>query len=156
MKRLLKVSLLIISVTLFFASCSDDDDDDLEDFVIEYSNLPTIAKDFLVHFGGESKITLVKERYVPESDGTYYTAYAVGGYEIDFNKSGQWIDIDGGNKELPASLFDTEIPAAIKTYVEANHQNQLIVEVKKITEGFEVELSNDKDLIFNSEGEFIR
>lgn len=154
MKRLLKVSLLIISATLFFASCSDDDDND-EDYVIEYSALPSTAKEFISNHFSDNAVTSTKQRYVPDIDGTYYQTYLTGGYEIDFNMNGYWVSMESDTKEFPSSLFNTEIPLGIKTYVEKEYPNQRIKEVKKVSVGFEIELSNNLKISFDESGNLI-
>lgn len=163
MKRLLKISLLIVAVTLFFVSCSDDDDND-NDFVIEYSTLPTLAKDFIsTHFSGQTPTSTI-ERYVPDENGTFYTSYLTNGYKIDFNRAGQWVELEGYTYELPSSLYPSEIPLGIKSYVETNYPTQRIKEVERFFAGagsdmavvrYKVELTNDVDLLFSATGEYL-
>jgi len=156
MKKLLKLSLLIISVAFFAVACSDDNDDD-DDFAIEFSALPTQAKTLVTdHFGGQPQVTFAKERYVAEADGTYYTVYITGGREIDFDKNGSWVEIEGGRVAIPDSFFETqESLKAIKKYVTEQYSTLSIIDIEKVLVGFKVDLSNDTDLIFDKDGKFI-
>lgn len=156
MKELLKFSLLIVSLTFFAVSCSDDDDDD-DDFAIEFSGLPMTAKDLVTnYFGGESQVTFTKERYVAESDGTYYTVYLTGGREIDFDKSGNWIEIEGGKTAISDSFFDKDDSLkAIKKYVKDEYSTLSIIDIEKTLSGYKIDLSNDLDLLFDKSGNFL-
>lgn len=150
MKKLLKVSLLLVALVAFFTACSEDDDE--YDYVIEYASLPAQARNFVgTHFNGIT-VTQVRQKYAPDTDGTLYVVFLTG-YEIKFDTNGKWTKIEGKNKNaLPASLFGPEIPIAIKTYVATNHTGQSIVEIERKSYGFEVELSNDVELKFNTDG----
>lgn len=150
MKKLLKLSLLLVTLVAVFTSCAEDDDE--YDYVIEFAALPSQARNLVNnHFEGTT-VTQVRQKYAPDSDGTVYEIFLTG-YEIKCDTNGKWIKIEGkNNKALPVSLFGSEIPMAIKTYVETNHANQNIVEIERKSYGFEVELSNDMDLKFNADG----
>ena len=154
MRRVLKVSLLFITALTFFIACSDDDDE--YDYVIEYLTLPVEARNLVeTHFKGMA-VTQVRQKYVADEDGTLYSLFLSTGYEIDFDSKGSWISIDGNNtKAIPSTLFGTELPEAIKVYVSAEYPNIEIVEVEKKSYGFKIELKNDIDLRFSSDGKFI-
>lgn len=150
MKKLLRLSLLLVALVAFFTACAEDDDED--DYLIEFVSLPSQARNLVnTHFEG-STVTLVRQRYAPDSDGVVYELFLTG-YEIKFDINGKWIKIDGNNKNpLPQSLYGTEIPMVIKTNVAAAYPNQSIVEIERKLYGFEVELSNDVDLQFKADG----
>ena len=76
---------------------------------------------------------------------------SVNGTEVDFDKKGNWDNVDCKTKAVPASL----VPAAIAQYVKAHYPNTVIVKIDKERGGYEIELSNDLDLKFNSKGKLI-
>ncbi|WP_369695841.1 PepSY-like domain-containing protein [uncultured Duncaniella sp.] len=45
---------------------------------------------------------------------------------------------------------------AIATYVKQNHKGSRIIGIEKKRNGYEIELSNDLDLEFDKQGNFIR
>lgn len=153
MKKLLKVSLLLIITLFVFNACSDDDDSD--DFIVAYESLPAASQTFVATHFKDVAVSLVKERYVAESDGTYYSVYLAGGYEIDFKKSGEWVSVDHPTTELPQSVVKL-LPAITQEYLTTNFATAKVLEIEKlISGGYEVELNNDIDLIFDSTGKFI-
>lgn len=84
-----------------------------------------------------------KDEYeVTLSDGTV----------IDFDKSGEWKDVDAAmGQSLPTGFY----PAAIDNYIAANYAGAGINEISKERRGYDVELVTGQDLVFNAQGEFI-
>ena len=75
------------------------------------------------------------------------------GTEITFDRNGNWKDIEvRRNGSVPANL----VPSAITSYVKQNQKNTTITGIEKKSSGYEVELSNGVDMIFNAKGEFKR
>lgn len=75
------------------------------------------------------------------------------GTEITFDRNGNWKDIEvRRNSSVPASL----VPSAIASYVKQNQKNATIIGIEKKSSGYEVELSNGVDMLFNAKGEFKR
>lgn len=143
MKKLLfTLSLLVASFA--FVACDDDDD-----MVIELKDLPTNAQTFLeTHFPAQ-EVT----RVIQDNDG--YDVYLNNGFEIDFTLTGEWDDVDGRGKEIPASILAL-IPESIPAYVTENYPDQIIVEINKEHFGYEVDLNNNVELEFDSNGTFLR
>lgn len=144
MKKILKLLPLfliaILGSTLLY-SCDDDDDE-----VIGSDSLPSAAKAFIQQYYPAASIintTKDKDDYeVTLSEGT----------RIDFNKSGEWTDVDAPiGKTIPSGFY----PAAIDTYVGANFQGIGINEISKETGGYDVELVTGTELVFNYEGSFV-
>jgi hypothetical protein len=116
--------------------------------VITKAALPASAQTFLKnHFGSkkptyilEDKDLLSKEYKVQFADNT----------EIEFDKKGNWKEVDGKNSKIPNSI----IPKPIATYVKANFSKERITKIEKETLGYEVKLSNGLELKFNSKGDF--
>ena len=71
--------------------------------------------------------------------------------EIEFDKDGTWDKVDCNYIAVPAEL----IPTTIAEYVKTNFPGTKIVKIDKERRGFEVELSNNLDLHFNSQGKLL-
>ncbi|MDR2118641.1 MAG: PepSY-like domain-containing protein [Tannerellaceae bacterium] len=125
---------------------------DKEEFISE-TELPAISREFLqTHFNGISINAIVKETEVLSKD---YTVYLANGFEIGFTKKGSWDDVDGKTAAVPQTIQDI-LPGGIARYVSNTLPACYIVEINKEHYGYEIGLSNDMDLKFNSKGEFIR
>lgn len=153
MKKLLKISLLLVIALFTFNACTEDDDS--EDFIVDYESLPTVSKTFVsTHFPGTT-VSLAKERYVAETDGTYYMVYLNGGYEIDFKKAGDWVSVEHATNALPQSVVKL-LPDITQKYISDNYASSIVIEIDRLVSGgYEVDLNNDIDLIFDSNGNFI-
>lgn len=161
MKRLLKISLMLVAVMSFFVACSDDDDDDDYQTVISAESLPIKAKEFISeHFATET-VTLAKEAALANPiTGAKYFVYLTNAYELDFDNTGKWVNVESEkNIALPASVIAL-LPAAIPTYVTTNYPTAFIKEMMKLninnTLQYKIELNTDLDLIFDANGQFIR
>jgi len=144
MKKLLfALSLIIISFAAI--GCSDDDDDK----TISFDELPEISKTFLdTHFQGQTARLVEKD-----NDG--YDVYLNNKFKVEFDLSGEWDDVDGINQAVPTSILSL-LPGAIMSYISENYPEQSVYEVNKEPFGFEIELSNNLELEFTPEGQFIR
>lgn len=154
MKKLLKISLLLVIALFTFNACTEDDDS--EDFIVDYESLPTASKDFITNcFGTDATVTQTKERYVADTDGTYYMVYLTGGYEVDFNKSGIWVSVENGTYGLSQSVLLKILKPATLRYLTENYPTAKIEEVDNLgVNGYEVDLKDGNDLLFDSTGEF--
>ena len=130
--------LLLLSVTCLAA-----------DKIIPVEQLPAPAKTFVKKYFPQATIEYATKD--TEFMGTTYEVRLSDGTEVDFDKKGNWDNVDCKTKAVPASL----VPAAIAQYVKAHYPNTVIVKIDKERGGYEIELSNDLDLKFNSKGKLI-
>ncbi|MDO4225302.1 MAG: PepSY-like domain-containing protein, partial [Bergeyella zoohelcum] len=121
------------------------------------ASLPQEANTFLqTHFAGVNI-----SRIERDSDDNDYEVYLANGYELEFNSTGIWKDVNGGtNRPLPASVLAL-LPSGIENYRATNYPSTTIIEVEKnftngTLTGYNVDLSNGVDLIFNADGNFVR
>lgn len=153
MKKLLKISLLLVITLFAFNACTEDDDS--EDFIVAFESLPTASQTFVSTHFPDIAVSLAKERYVAETDGTYYTVYLTGGYEIDFKKSGDWVSVEHSTTALPQSVVKL-LPAITQEYLTTNYADSKVLEIDRLVSGgYEVDLNNNIDLIFDSTGKFL-
>lgn len=86
------------------------------------------------------------------------------GYEVNFMDRGTemsaLIDLKGALKETESSIAAAELPAAVRTYIQAHYKGQNVKEAAKIksadgTVTYEAEV-NKSDLIFDAAGKFLK
>ena len=153
MKKLVLVLSLMSFVSFTTISCSDDDDNHVE--VVDYNSLPQNSRTFISTYFPTAAYTVDRvEKYNPaESNGAVYEVKFKNGTEIDFNSLGDWIEVEGGGNE---PIPDGFILQPIKDYVYSNYQTARFHQIKRHSNGnFEVELTNDVDLLFNSNGDLL-
>lgn len=144
--------LFAFSMLAFLTACSNDDDSPNET-VINYSELSENCKSVIETHFPETTVVLVERKNIPDSDGTVFEVKLNNGMEIDFDAECNWTDIDGNNQRIPYAL----IRENIVFYVQTNYPEPIFIKgIDKESFGFEVELSNDLDLIFDTNGEFVR
>lgn len=73
------------------------------------------------------------------------------GTEIEFDNDGKWTEIDCGHHAVPPSL----IPHDIINHVKSNYAGRAIVKIERKKNKYEIELSNDVDLVFDKNGRFL-
>lgn len=141
-KKLLKIMplLMIAVVATAAASCSDKDEP------IDPSKLPQKAQTFISTYYPSATIVTSKK------DGNEYDVLLDEGTNIEFDKSGEWKDVDATVGMTIASGF---YPAGIDAYVSANYPGTGINEISKEKHGYDVELLTGLDLRFNTAGEFL-
>ena len=151
MKRV--IALAFTAVLSFTAlSCSDDDNDKTNDTIIESAQLPQAARDFIATHFPDVTYTRVEKESRPDDDGSIYDVHLSNGFEIDFDVDGNWTDIDGNKQAIPTAI----IPVPITNYVTANYAGTTVNTIEIESYGYDVELSNGIDLVFDVSGGFVR
>lgn len=118
------------------------------DRVVPFEQLPSTAQSFIkTHFPDQPVSVVIQEHRSYEvrlSDGT----------EVEFDKSGDWDNVDCAHRAVPQSIVAL-LPAAISTYISTSFPNDRVVSIDKNRRSFEIELSNDLELKFDKEGKFL-
>ena len=110
-----------------------------DDRVITYQQLPQNAQEFLKqHF---SKLVPL----VVTMDWDDYTIMYETGEKIEFNKQGEWKDIDCRASHVPAVL----IPQQIKSSVQQSFPGTTIIKIDRNRRGYEVKLNNGLEVEFS-------
>lgn len=146
--KFLTLAFLALGLPAFIA-CSDDDTTD--ETVIEAQELPTKAQDFVSTHFPTSDYSRIEMNTVAENDGSLYEVQLSGNFEIDFTAEGDWVDVDGNGQEIPAAF----IPEKIATYITENYADLFISGIDSEPTGYEIDLSNDLDVKFDTEGNFV-
>ncbi len=143
MKKILKFFPLLLIAVLGVALTSCDND---KDEPIPASKLPAKATEFITQYFPSANIVS------SQKDKDKYEVYLSDGTDIDFDKDGEWIDVDApAGKTIPTGFY----PADIDIYITDYYSGVGINEISKEKRGFDVELTSGIDLIFASDGTFI-
>lgn len=142
----LNLALILVFLGTFTA-CSGDNKD--TDTPIEASELPQKAQDIVSSVFADAEYAYVKKE---EDKGKIeYEVTLSNGFKFEFDQDGNWASIDGNTRQIPDEL----IPAPVLTYVQTHYPKLFIEEIEKKTTGYEVGLSDDTDLNFDTEGTFL-
>lgn len=143
----MKKTLLFLAITILTvigASARDR-------YSRDASTLPKAAQTTIAN-NCKAKVSVIK---VDKDFGRVndYEVILTDGTEIDFDRNGNWKDMEvGAGKSVPEGF----IPTAISNYVNKNNKGVRIVGIEKKRSGYEVQLSNGLDLRFDKKGNFVR
>lgn len=145
--KTLTTALCAFALTVTIIACDDDNESK-----ISADKLPANAKTFIdTHFSGQTI-----DRVVRDTDGsTEYDVWLANQVKLEFNKSGDWREVDGRGNALPESLI-AELPENLNLYLEENYPTESITNLDVSKSRFEVKLSSRVELIFDLSGNFIR
>lgn len=114
---------------------------------VQFNQLPQKAQKLIEqHF---AEVGFSYATYDMEVGDSVYDVLLNDGTQIEFKNNGEWRKIEcrrGG--ALPATL----LPKAIVDYVTTTHPTQRIVEVERDRRDYDVKLSGDIELTFDSKG----
>jgi len=138
------LSIYFLMILLAVSGCDNEK-------VVDETNLPPQATEFIeAHFPDASIARVVRDR---DDLLTSFDVILDNRVELEFDKQGECFSVDGNaNDKLPDSL----IPLKILEYVQKNYPDQYITDWEKNKTIQEVSLSNNKELIFNLSGTFLR
>lgn len=140
MKKLFTfIALFIIAVQgVSLAACSDDHEEP-----VMADQLPQAAKTFLAtYYPSVNIMSSVKDK-------NDYDVILANGHSVDFNKAGEWKEVDAPHGQTVPSGF---YPATIDAYVADLTGQGGINEISRVSGGYKVELVSGTDLKFNAEG----
>ena len=142
---------MVTVVTALFAMQAAMAQDDVQ---ITFDKLPAKAQSFVkTHFPKEEVASVWKDIEIEMLRVEDYTVALSNGTKVEFLPNGEWKEIKKSRgSEIPASI----IPSGIRDYVKKNYASSTIKDIKKKRYGYEVELTGDIDLEFNSKGKFLR
>jgi hypothetical protein len=133
-----KVLVLLLSVVAFNVYA-------FADKPVTYAQLPQKAQQFITkYFSGVEFLSA-------KLDDGEYEVKLVDGTEIEFTTAGEWKKVDCRTRAVPSAL----VPEAITKYVKGQFPKNLITKIEKKRNGFEIELDNDLELIFDKNGAFM-
>lgn len=117
---------------------------------IAFDKLPSAARAFVTKHFADQKVSFAK--YDNEILDKNYEVIFTNGTKIEFDRKGNWLDVDCKQGSVPAAI----VPKAIADYIKANHPGLEIRQIEKRgRRGYQVDLSNDVDLRFDTRGAFV-
>lgn len=138
MKKWMMILFCFLSVQTAMFAASDTDK------LIRVKDLPAVSQQILTkHFAGK-KVALVKQE--TELFDRSYDVIFTNGDKIEFDKAGNWTEIDCKYSKVPAAL----VPQAISKYVQSHYPGKTIQQIEKKRRTYEVELSGGLEITFNS------
>ena len=110
---------------------------------IQVTQMPQSAQQLIKQHFSDSKVALAKM----END-SFYKSYEViftNGNKVEFDKKGNWTEIDCKQTVVPTAT----IPTAIQKYVTTNYPNVKVLKIERDKQEYEVKLSNRVELKFD-------
>ena len=160
-----KILNLAFVALLTLNSCSNDDDDNVDDQVDlsltapradAYVKTAALPQPILSYVSANYPDTTTHEAEV-EEDGKYEVELS-NGVELVFDAQGTFmgIDDDGEDNFGDEDISPADLPESIRTFVATHFSGANIEEAERENNGnYELELSNDVELIFDANGEFL-
>jgi len=111
--------------------------------------IPANARGFISQYFPGISIVLVEME--EDEDEMEYCVWLGDGSKVEFDMQGEWKRVGRKKTGVPASL----IPTAISQYVKVNYPEEAVFKLSKKPYGYKIELSNDMDLRFTPQGQFI-
>lgn len=151
MKKAFEIFSIVLLCAMIGAVvwCCSDDDDDNDEIAMGYDQLPEAAKTFISTYYGGVQVSRIEKDI--ELDGLEFEVYFANGHEVTFNSQGEWTDVDAPfGQSVPAGI----VPEAISDYISANYPDSGVNEISRLSGGYEVELLDGVELLFDTTGNF--
>lgn len=133
-------------------------------FIFLFSGLTSFAKDKLVSLENTpSLLQVFVKKHFPAETINYiekdknYDVKLTNGTELEFNRKGEWVEIDSEHNEMPQTVIDL-LPQNAKTYLSDNYKDLKVKKISKEHNGYKVDLRTkpDVELKFDKNGNFKR
>lgn len=110
-----------------------------DDRVITFQQLPAPAQAFhKQHFAGKVPLTITVDR-------DDYTIYYESGEKVEFDKKGNWKDIDCRVSAVPPAL----VPEQIKAHLRGTFPGTTVIKLDKNRRGWEVKINNGMEIEYS-------
>lgn len=137
MRKSINIVVLGCLTIWLMAACMDD-------------KIPATSKAFIDQYFPEKTVVLV-EMDNDDDGGKEYSVYLNDGTKIEFDLQGEWKRVGRKKTGVPSTL----VPSAIWEYVKTHYPEDVITKLSKKPYGYKIELSNDEDMRFTPQGQFI-
>ncbi len=142
MRKFVFIMTTVLASIFMLQSC--------DEVKIKESQLPDAAQTFIHQYFPDTEVTFAeKER---DDKVTKYNVRLADGTEIDFDSDGNWTSVDCEYSTLPEGI----LPSKIAEYITTNYPDAKAYKIEKELGGYEVGITGNHELIFNSDGEFVR
>ena len=144
MKKMINFAVVIIAMLSFSNAFANDDRQ------INFNQLPKKAQAFVKQYYSLESVASV---WVDDDDRDKdYKVVFHNGDEVEFHTNGDWDQVKSRSGKVPEKL----LTAGIKSFLSKNHAGAGVYKLDKKRSGYEVELSNGKELKFDARGNFLR
>ena len=133
--------LMTLAICLFaFIGITRADDDK----PVTVDQLPQKAQAFIKQYFADKQVSLAKQErdFFDKS----YEVMFVNGEKVEFDKNGEWKDVDCKFSEVPADI----IPQAIKDHIASLYPGAKVLQIDRDSRGYEVQLNNRLELSYNT------
>lgn len=131
------VFFVLMGCMAFFMGCNEE------------ANIPVPAQEFIKEYFPKSTVVLVEMD--ADDEGKEYCAWLNDGTKVEFDLLGEWKRVSRNKTGVPSRL----VPPVITEYVKTNYPQDIISKLSKKSYGYKIELSDDMDLRFDPQGNFI-
>lgn len=111
---------------------------------IQMNQLPAKAQTFINTYFKNNKVALAKQE--SELFDKSYDVVFTNGEKLEFDKAGEWTEVQCRQSEVPAQI----IPEAIRNYVKTNYPAAKILQIERDKKEYEIKLSNRWEIKFDS------
>lgn len=131
------VFFVLMGCMAFFMGCNEE------------ANIPVPAQEFIKEYFPKSTVVLVEMD--ADDEGKEYCTWLNDGTKVEFDLQGEWKRVSRNKTGVPSRL----VPPVITEYVKTNYPQDIISKLSKKSYGYKIELSDDMDLRFDPQGNFI-
>ena len=147
MKKLMMIMVLLATAVLSFSATKSSEKQ------ISFEKLPKAAQEFIhTHFEG---VNIVKCKV--EAPWTQFDVKLSNGYELEFDRAGNWSEIQRGKEGLSSSILGL-LPQRAYSYLQSNYSGVPAKEIKSQKNGFKVTLNTQHkktEVYFSKDGSFL-
>ncbi len=139
MEIMKKLLFLLLSVFVLQVAQADNDKP------IAFDKLPAKAQAFIKRNFPSEKVAFTKmEKGFLD---TSYDVVFVNGNAVEFDKNGEWTDLDCKRSSVPAEA----VPAQITKFVKESHPDATILKLERDRHTYEVKLSDSWEIKFDKQ-----
>ncbi|MCD7936875.1 MAG: PepSY-like domain-containing protein, partial [Tannerellaceae bacterium] len=142
-----KIGFLILSLFITIGIAYADNDK----ITTDVNELPAGSREFIARWFTDTNIAHIKiEQNLMGTKG--YEVLLTNGIDLEFNREGEWTEIDGNGALLPEEI----LPSGITSQLRTNYPGHSILKMeKKRNNHWEVKLTNQLELTFDQAGRLV-
>lgn len=143
MKYCMSRLVVLLFCICLFGGCDDEQR-------IDFSKLPSSAQAFIEQFFSTDEVVYI-EREKDDGHRNYEVVLSTG-TKIAFDESGNWTSVSCGFSRLPDGI----LPASIAVHMAEKYPQLTPYKVEKEYGGYKVSVAGNVELLYSSDGQFIR
>lgn len=116
---------------------------------ITREQLPEKAQTFLTTYFADAKISLARKE-IDVMELSYDVIFTNGG-KVEFDRKGNWTEVDCVSTSLPAGI----VPSAIEKTIKAHYPDAKVIKIERDHREYDVKLNNRVELTFNKKMQLI-